>query len=204
MDIHNSAGTDAHKRHLSIGHVVSALVVVLLILLSNFVIYLSQSKKYDSVNESVSHLSQKVDSLTSQIQGIDVKLKAQNPAPNTQASSSIQTPTIPQPTIAILGAQKDTNGYKMIDVDVNITNSTSTSLSLKISSFKLLDETGNTSQDFGDGTGTTLSNGYVVLNSQTLSPGQVVKGALVFGVMDANYSDYTLTYGPESYSVLIN
>jgi hypothetical protein len=172
----------------------------------------SSNKKVKDLEQQQAGLNEQIASLTAWGNTLDAKISklssTDNQTMNTPETSvtSNAVPTSLSMTVSVLGGQKysPSSNINDIAVDVTLTNTSGTTLSIPVSDFKLFDETNDESTDFATYAGTTMSNGFTVLNDLTLSPGQKVTGALVFDVLDSNYQDYTLGYGVQTYPVTIN
>lgn len=159
------------------------------------------------LSKQVTSLSTKNSNLNSQL----LKAKSSSVSASTgitEAAAELAVKPPAEPVITVLGAQKYVSPvnpkYPGIVVDVSITNPGTTSLIIPITNFKLYDELKDQSTDFAKDAGTTMENGYVVLNDLTLEPGQKVSGALVFDVLYPNFLKYSLGYGDKTYPVTID
>ncbi len=198
-------------------------VLLLVIGLSGYSAYYWQHKKVtrlttnlSDANKQIDYLkaqqvgsSKQIDHLASENNKLTSELSDQktNNAPTIDTSTET-APTLPKLSITVTGAQKYTPSSnpneKDIVVNVTITNPSSSTINLPVSSFILYDPVKDSSPDFATHAGETLPDGTVVLNDVTLSPGQTIKGGLLFSVFNANYNNYTMTYDTQSYAVSVN
>jgi hypothetical protein len=205
------------------------LYVVVVILVSGLAaagIYYWQHRSVNNLNKRLASDNHKVSFLQTQQSGLSkqiASLNAQNYRLSSELSSSAAAsaaaadsstaqsqPSQPPLDITVLGGQRysytpssGSTSQNDIVVDVTIKSASTTTINLPISDLELKDENDDTGADFGDFAGNAMSNGDVVLDDQSLAPGQSVTGALVFVVLDANYDNYTLVYGSQSYPVSI-
>ena len=197
-----------------------AAIVLVLMASSSYATYAWQQRKLTKLDSSLAASKDKIDFLSEQQGALEKELAtlstqnselAQHVPDKAEVEQIItkspETPTekpMPQaPTFKVLGHRRHHDPKnRAVIVDMEITNPSKENQTLVMRDFVLKGEQ-STSANFAEYAGQTMPNGYTVLSSRVIAPGETITGAMVFSSLGEPTGMYVLTYKDQSFTFFL-
>lgn len=189
------------------------LLVALLLAAGCYVIYKWQNNQLvtsqaqlTQANKSIASQKNTLDQLTAQVATLKTESKQATDA-LASYESQVNSVTPSDLAITVNGAQyvnpagTVTASGSWFGINVTVNNPTKSSITLALNTLQLKDKANNSYPEFGFSGSTTLPSGWVDLASQTLAPGDTVKGVVLFQMPNTSTKSFTFINGSKSYVI---
>lgn len=162
--------------------------------------------KISMLNGTAASQQKKLDSLQSQYNQAKATIDSYQAAAQ-NARTEVVVATQADLGLTVNGAQyvnpagSVTSGGKWFGVNVTLTNNTSNAISVNDSDFQLKDQQNNSYTEETMQNASTLPSGWTSLPNQILTPGQTLKGTVIFQMPNDTVKDFTFVNVTKAFPV---